>query len=78
MALIDELTKQENSGTEKNNVPSEKDAKSDDKEEDSQQEDSIEEQVLVDYPLVRKFDRPFVRALNLLVSMNIFFSETSY
>ena len=38
-------------------------------------EKSLEEEALHDYSLVRQFDRPFVRALNLLVSMNIFFRE---
>ena len=46
-----------------------------DKKGDEPVEKSLEEEVLANYPLLRQFDRPFVRALNLLVSMNIFFRE---
>ena len=91
-ALIDELTKDETEDGKSDSKNDEKDKKEDkseqpktEKKEDDkkkkkdevEQKDSIEEQILENYALVRQFDRPFVRALNLLVSMNIFFSETS-
>lgn len=71
--LIDELSKD---GSSEDEEKSDDDSDKDNDKEDSNQEDSVEEQILTNYPLVRKLDRPFVRALNLLVSMNIFFSET--
>jgi hypothetical protein len=54
----------------------------DDDEEGSQNPDgageadkSLEDHALGEYPLVRQYDRPFVRALNLLVSMDIFYKQ---
>ena len=75
--IIDELTKTEGSEDEEDNGEVDEDEEDDTNGPSSKEhEASVEEKVLISYPLVRKFDRPFVRALNLLVSMNIFFSET--
>lgn len=36
---------------------------------------SLEDITFADHPLVRQFDRPLIRAMNLLISMNIFFDQ---
>jgi C-terminal processing protease CtpA/Prc len=73
-ALLEELTKDNSdSSAEKQK---DKDGTEDKDDLDPKLQASVEEQILENYPLVRKFDRPFVRALNLLVSMNVFFSDT--
>jgi len=45
------------------------------KPEEGEAEKSLEQRVLTDYPSVRQYDRPFVRALNLLISMDIFYRQ---